>query len=91
MGDEVLGLGDLFGSNLLPVEQVVPSAGVRGIQVEEPHLQRELEVVVQACCPCFYISKEAALIAAGEVVRLDGGGEQVEDIDVSPVVGEPGA
>lgn len=50
VGNEVLCLGDLFGGNLLAVYKVIPSAAIRCIQIEEPHLQRNLEVIVQVCC-----------------------------------------
>ena len=55
MGDVVLCLGNLSGGNLLPVHQIIPSAAMVGIQVEEPHFQGNLEVVVEVCCQCLCI------------------------------------
>lgn len=55
MGDEVLCPSDLFGGNLLAVHQVVPSAAMAGIQVEEPHFQGNLKVIVQVGCQCLCI------------------------------------
>ena len=55
MGDVVLCLGNLFSGNLLSVHQIIPSAAMVGIQIEEPHFQGNLEVVVQVCCQCLCI------------------------------------